>query len=761
MEIKRKFGVLLLTVLAAAWPASPPAPEPKSAAAPRLDAWRVLGPGGGGAMYFPTISPHDERVVLLRCDMGGAYLTLDGGESWRMFNLRGTVAFFDHDPQDANVMYAATIALWRSADRGKTWRMAYPPAAEVERIESEGDHASEGVLLKGGGRPQMDAMAIDPADSKRIYLAIHESRGAASIQRSLDGGATWTQFAALPEPARKLWVAVGSRKLIAATKAAVLVEEAAGKLASHPTPAALVDVSAGFDAAGQARIYATTEGGMHYSTDFGASWQSAKFGTQGTQFPAVATSREHPLTAYVSFTEGRRGDRAFGVAKTTDGGATWTPVWRDTPNTAAPNVRDAWINERFGPTWGDFPLTLGVSPRNPHLVYSTDLGRTMRSTDGGQSWQAVYSRRASGGWTSTGLDVTTSYGIHFDPHAPQRMFIDFTDIGLFRSEDGGSTWLASSEGMPDRWVNTAYAMEFDPKVKARVWVALSGTHDLPRPKMWRRTPIARYRGGVAESSDGGKTWKVVSENLPQGAATHLWLDPKSPVEARTLYVTMFGRGVYKSTDGGKTWTLKNTGIEGAEPFAWRLTPSLKDGALWLVVARRSEDGGAGNAGDGALYRSTDGAEHWTRVPLPAGVNGPNALTVDAEDPQRLYLSLWGRAARPVNRDGGVLLSTDGGRTWKPSLERDQNIYDVTQDPRHPKVLYACGFNSSIWRSEDKGATWRRLRGYNFKWGHRVVVDPFREGRIFVNTFGGGIWYGPANGDPRAAEDIVSPEARLP
>lgn len=761
MERKRKFALLLLTAATVAWTAAPPTAEPRSAGAPRLDKWRVLGPGGGGALYFPTISPHDPGVVLLRCDMGGAYLSLDGGGSWRMFNLRGTVAFFEHDPREANVMYAATIALWRSADRGKTWRMAYPPPSRLDHIESVGDHAGEAVVVKGGGRPDMDAMAIDPTDSRRVYLAIHEAQGGASIQRSHDGGATWTQHAALPAPAMKMWVAPGTRKLVVATAAAILVEGEAGQFTSHATPAALIDVSAGFSAQGQSRIYATTGGAFHYSEDLGATWRKATFGVASTYFPAIATSREHPLTAYLSFTEGRRGDRAFGVAKTSDGGATWTPVWRDTPKNAAANVRDAWINERFGPTWGDFPLTIGVSPRDPNLVYTTDLGRAMRSTDGGQNWQAVYSRTASGGWASTGLEVTTSYGIHFDPHAPRRMFVDFTDIGLFRSEDGGSTWLSSSQGIPDRWVNTAYAMEFDPAVKGRVWVALSGTHDLPRPKMWRRTPVSRFGGGVAESSDGGNTWKVLSTNLPQGAATHLWMDPKSPVEARTLYVTMYGRGVYKSTDGGRTWALKNQGIEGTEPFAWRLTPSPKEGALWLVVARRSEDGSTGDAGDGALYRSTDGAEHWARVALPPGVNGPNALTVDAEDPQRLYLSLWGRAARPVNRDGGVLLSTDGGRTWKPSLDGDRNIYDVTQDPRHPKVLYACGFGSSVWRSNDKGATWSRLRGYNFKWGHRVVVDPFREGKIFVNTFGGGVWYGPAGGDPRATDDIVTPEAGHP
>jgi len=53
-------------------------------------------------------------------------------------------------------------------------------------------------------------------------------------------------------------------------------------------------------------------------------------------------------------------------------------------------------------------------------------------------------------------------------------------------------------------------------------------------------------------------------------ATHILLDPNSPVDARVLYVAGFGRGVYKSSDGGRVWVLKNNGITQKEPFAWRL-----------------------------------------------------------------------------------------------------------------------------------------------------------------------------------------------
>jgi photosystem II stability/assembly factor-like uncharacterized protein len=173
-----------------------------------------------------------------------------------------------------------------------------------------------------------------------------------------------------------------------------------------------------------------------------------------------------------------------------------------------------------------------------------------------------------------------------------------------------------------------------------------------------------------------------------------------------------------------------------------------------VIARRSEDGSIGNAGDGALYFSTDGAEHWTPVKLPEGVNGPNSLTVDPQDARRLYLSAWRRNGTAPKGSGGIYLSTDAGKNWRNVLDKDQHVYDITVDPREARTLYACGFESSAWRSADRGQTWLRIKGYNFKWGHRVIPDPADAAMIFITTFGGSVWHGPAAGDPEALEDVV-------
>jgi photosystem II stability/assembly factor-like uncharacterized protein len=694
-----------------------------TASAPLEDHWRGLGPGGGGALFHPTVSPHDPRTAIVACDMTGNYITTDAGGQWRSFNLGAPAEFFLFDPADPRVIYAKAGALFRSADGGTTWDRLFPRA--VAKITMGDDHASPTFHVASGPRGQIGAMAIDPGDSRFLYLSIDSG-----LWTSRDGGATWQEAGNLPGEARRMWIDPRSsrvdRTLYVAGPVAMHRRQAGG-WRTGASPGIFTDVTGS-----PARFYATAAGKIFVSEDGGMTWNTSSLPGFRGRATAIAANRQHPEVAYVSYSDLRAPLRTTrGVAKTIDGGRHWTPVWQ--------NVRDGWLTERFNQEWVSNPLGLGVAPGTPDVVYATDYGRTVRTLDGGASWQAVYSTRAPDGrWTTNGLDVTTSYGVHFDPYDPRHMFIGYTDIGLFASDNGGASWYsATRSGVPDSWVNTTYWMEFDPNVRGRMWAVMSGVHDLPRPKMWQTRSPGTYDGGVVRSDDGGQTWRVQNIGMPQTAATHILRD-----SGGALYVTGFGRGVFKSTDGGESWVLKNAGIGGAQPLAWRLARDMKD-TLYLVVARRSDDGSFANAGDGALYRSVNGAEGWTRIPLPEGVNGPNGLATDPQDTARLYLAAWGRSTPQGAKDGGIYLSTDAGATWRRVLAKDQHVYDVTVDPHDPRVLYATGFEASAWRSADRGLTWRRIRGFDFKWAHRVIVDPLDPTRIYITTFGGSVWYGRA------------------
>jgi photosystem II stability/assembly factor-like uncharacterized protein len=730
--------------------------------------FKIVGPGGGGAMFRPVVSPHDENTVLVACDMTGAYITHDGGKSWRMFNLRGVAEFFVFDPHDKNIIYVMSTALWRSEDGGDTWKLVYPKPASVKGVKMNSDHSDEDVLADPDPLKNISAMAIDPANSKTLYAAAGErNKGPFALYISHDAGENWSKLTDLPAAALKAFVnqaADEAQRSVVAAGADFIDVWKSSALTKIPVPPGkkITDISVGFTAQQTPVFYAISdELTASVSDDLGANWRKVQF-TQGqgaAKQRAIATSLLHPETAYVSYRDLEDGGLKYmGVAKTTDTGRTWNLVWKEDINAAGKpgaNVHDAWITPKFGSDWAENPLTISVANQDANLVYATDLGRTMKSSDGGATWNAVYSTKANdGGYTTTGLDVTTSYGYHFDPFDKNRQFISTTDIGLFRSEDGGKSWIQSTDGVPRDWRNTTYWIVFDPAVKGRVWSVNSWTHDLPRPKMWRRSGVGKYRGGVCISSDGGKTWTKSNDGMEQTAATFILLDPSSPVDSRTLYVTGFGRGVYKSTNGGKSWALKNTGIMQKEPFAWRISRDNK-GTLYLLVSRRSEDGSNGTDKDGAIYRSTDGAEHWTPVAMPEGANAPNGLAIDPKDPNRLYLATWARATGEHGDGGGIYLSEDAGKTWKQVLDRDRHIYDITIDPRDAKILYAAGFESSAWISHDAGEHWSRIPGFNFKWGHRVTPDPENPKAIYITTFGGGVWHGSVDGKDRPV-DIASP-----
>jgi photosystem II stability/assembly factor-like uncharacterized protein len=771
MKIYNRTGFILLAASALVFGAGI---RDRKGPAPRLDSWRVIGPGGAGGMFLPTISPHDPNIVLEHCDMTGTYISLDGGESWRMFNLRTTASAIAFDQKTPGVIYIGNAALWRSEDTGKTWSMVFPDPKKDTVEHMRGDHAAPVFTTKDPSYPSrrhIRFIASDPNDSNRIFVTFvgrgrFAQAGAppdTALYESRDYGRSWARIREFTgEQVHLIYVLPGSPDVRVVGESGVH-RLADGRWQHHPAPEGtrLLSATAGAQN-GRELLYATSAeaGGVYVSEDGGRMWQRRRSALPGEpQYLSIACSSKNAGTAYVGFryAKGTRdGGREYGVAKTSDAGKSWSICYRESSEPAS-NVEHSWVADFYG---GAGPIRdIFVAPANPDIVHLTDsCPRALKTADGGRTWQeemAAYRGKDRWGrdkWTTTGFDVTTCYGVHFDPFRPKNIFISYTDVGLWKSNDGGQSWMSSISGIPAHWFNTTYWVEFDPKAPGLMWGAFARTHDLPRPKMWRRADPDTFQGGIAWSRDGGDHW-MVAQGLPESAVTHIVLDPDSPAGSRALYATGFGKGVFKSTDSGKTWSLRNRGIEYKQPFAWRITRAA-NGTLYLVVARRSEER-TSEAEDGALYKSTDGAESWTKMKLPAGCNGPTGLTLDPADATRMYLSAWGHPTPEGDIGGGVYLSTNAGATWSHIVTGQQHVYDVTVDPKNPNVLYHCGFDAGAWRSADRGATWKKLEGFNFKWGHRVIPDPYDAGKVYITTFGGSVWHGPAEGDPAAAEDVIT------
>ena len=749
--------------------------------------WSVIGPGGGGAQFLPHINPFDHNNVVERCDMTGAYYTKDSGKTWKMYNLRTVVRDFEFDPNIPGRVYAANTGFYRSDNGGETWRLILPAPDDIIAERMLGDHADQFFETRSGfPGSSITNIRIDPNDSRTIYLGLSayfkrgptDTRsGACRVLITRDEGETWSALVEIPgtqvhEIVPGSWHGLDGKVIVATDKFIAVVDENGQIVEQNSCPNDNAGYVDGARLGDKIILYALNAGEtkqtwrleeLFSSTDLGESWIKIENGLNpvnapSTQFTTIAACEENGSVAYLSISNysaavNGNTERQFGIVKTTDSGKTWDWVYRaNYDNHIDTDFDSGWMLRDYGPEWGEYPLSLGVSPNDPDIIYATDFGTTYRSMDGGASWQQVYTNlHEDGSVSSRGLDVTTCYDLVFDPFDKNHLFIPYTDIGAFHSFNGGKSWFHAIDGIPRSWRNTCYWMIFDPEVKDLAWSCWGGAHDLPRPKMLRSGNFERYAGGTAISTDGGSSWKVSNKGLPENSVTtHIILDPKSPAGKRTLYACVFHKGVYKSTDNGESWT-KAAEVPSDNKNAWRLT-LMPDGRLFLLVSRDLVNR---QPVDGALYVSSDGARNWEKVELPEKVNMPNDLVYNPDNPAIVYLANWPQVVDGRSVGGGILKSEDGGKTWRRVFREDAHVYALAIDPDDTDKLYFSGFDSAAFCSTDGGESWKRIRGYNFKWGHRPVIDPVNPGMIYITTFGGSIFHGPAAGDPDDIEDITN------
>ena len=762
--------------------------------------WIKIGPGGGGATFLPTFSYQTDQQFLVRCDMTGSYLTKDGGDSYSQINLANGANSFAFDPHDNNTIYIASSSLNRSTDGGKTWSRIFPTKEEILSEKYFGDHANYSFKTvstslynpESGG---INEIRVDPVNKNMLYFSMGKAfyysndRGKTvnrkDLQQTVDF--IYTNSARLKDVVliftenRIYTFNKNSNEILekalpeamapafSFTGGTVKNRDDVVLYALHHDQTKEIDEEFGY-----------TE--LWNSSDEGATWQrvtntivnndQAKVQPSYSMVSCSEFDAQHAYLVTNRYEETNNGKTIYwyGALKTGDSGKNWDWVWKGGGGSGrygvkdgigVSNLKDAWAEKAFG---GEYIrlMDAGVSPSNGNVAIVTDWYRTMKTNDGGKTWREVYSEeQQDGSFTSRGMDVTTAYGVHFDPFDSNHLAISYTDIGYHHSFNGGKSWTRSMEGIPDAWQNTCYWIVFDPKIKNKIWSVWGNLHDFPRGKMtrspsWKR----RARGGVCVSLDGGKTWMVSNEGMTDNAATtSLVLDPESPPNNRTLYATVYNKGVFKSTDDGKTWMQKNNGID-ENTCAFEITRT-GNGTLFLIVsptpAHLNEKTGP-EFFPGAVYRSTDNAESWTKVKVSDNpVIFPNGIDYDPENPNRVYVGCWSsislsdlvggavaRAAggnRTLDSEGGVFMSEDNGETWTSIFDKEQYVYDVTVDPYHKGRLYINTFNQAAYQSDDYGKTWKKLKGYDFHWGQRAIVDRNHPEKIFLTTFGSSVWHG--------------------
>ncbi|HEU6452932.1 MAG TPA: YCF48-related protein [Gemmatimonadaceae bacterium] len=180
-----------------------------------------------------------------------------------------------------------------------------------------------------------------------------------------------------------------------------------------------------------------------------------------------------------------------------------------------------------------------------------------------------------------------------------------------------------------------------------------------------------------------------------------------------------GGGVFKTTDGGHSWEPMSDKYFGGTIGAIGVSESNPD----IVYVGTGEYDIRGNVshGDG-VWKTTDGGKSWTHVGL-AETRQIARVKVDPRNPDVAYVGALGHVWAP-NPERGVFKTTDGGKTWKKILFRNDStgITDLVLDPNDPNTIYAAfwqagrkpwllvsgGAGSGIFKSTDGGEHWTEL-----------------------------------------------------
>jgi len=398
-----------------------------------------------------------------------------------------------------------------------------------------------------------------------------------------------------------------------------------------------------------------------------------------------------------------------GIWKTENGGTTWTPVFDDEDTysigciTIDPNDHNTiWVGT-------------GENVSGRHVAYGAGV---YRSRDGGSTWEDL------------GLPNSEHIGmIRIDPRDSNVVYVASQgplwsgggDRGLYKSTDGGQNW---SKILGDGLGNT----EIDDQ-----YTGVSEVHLDPRnPDVVYAVSWQKYRNvavlldggpgsGIHKSTDGGKTWRELTEGLPKEDKGKIGfaISPQNPeVVYATIELAHREGGFFRSEDGGESWEKQNDYISGAtgphyyqEIFA---SPHKFDRVYQM---------------DQHMHVTENGGKDFVRTNSDKKHVDHHAMAFHPGDEDYLL----------VGNDGGVYESLDLGETWrfianmpitqfyKVSVDYDEPFYNVfggTQD--NSSVGGPSRTNNVIGiRNED----WYLTLGAD---GHQSAADPTNPNIIYAN-----------------------------
>ncbi len=365
--------------------------------------------------------------------------------------------------------------------------------------------------------------------------------------------------------------------------------------------------------------------------------------SRGGRVTTVTGVPSQPKTFYMGVASG-------GLFRTTDSGATWTPI-----------------------TDGKVPLgstgSVAVADSDPNVIYlgtgsdgvrsNVSTGRGMyKSSDAGQTWKFI------------GLYNAGQIGaVRIHPTNPDIVWVSAVgdafkandERGVFKTTDGGQTWrkvlfVSNEVGAMDVELqpgNPTVVYAWMSRLQRKPWTIISGSRE----------------GGFYKSTDGGEHFSKITTGLPTEliGKANLAVTAAKPDRIYALVEAKPGGGFYRSEDAGQTWSLINSqGSLIQRPF------------YYTTLGADPSNADVVYAGAEGFFKSIDGGKTFTQFRTPHGDN--HDIWINPKDSQIMIQS----------NDGGANVSTDGGRTWSSQMNQPTaEIYGIWVDNQFPYKLYGA------------------------------------------------------------------------
>ena len=314
------------------------------------------------------------------------------------------------------------------------------------------------------------------------------------------------------------------------------------------------------------------------------------------------------------------------------------------------------------------------------------------------------------------------------PGRPDEFYFGHVNGGVWKTKDAGRTWFPVFDDQP---VSSIGALAVAPSAPDVIYVG-SGESTL-------RDSVG-FGNGVYKSTDAGRTWTHLGLSDTQHIGK-IAIDPRNPevvfvAAIGHLYTANPERGVFRSRDGGRTWQkvlYRDENVGAVEVVIDPTDARVVYAGLWNTRRPPWFVYAPTNGPGGGIHKSTDGGTTWRQLTTglpPTGI-GRTGIAVAPSNPRRVYAvvdclvpDLTSPAPSPqppapgppppAPGQGGVFRSDDAGATWR-RVGSDQALWGrgwyfekIAVDPKDPDIVYVP--NVAVNRSRDGGATWDVIRG---------------------------------------------------